>query len=389
MFIDHQVAQKIVDRAMKIIGHNVNVMNHQGVIVGSGEPERIDQLHEGALHVLNSRSEIDIDTRQASALQGVKGGINLPIVCNGEMVGVVGITGDPDEVKKYADLVVMTAELMVEQAALTAQVQWDKRQKENVIYRLIQGDLAPDSLFDDRVKRLNIDLGIPRVAVIIDVRASDTGHDLSLAAMQRLLRLLDSGDPDNLLAITCPTQIAILKKVTLQDDNWDVAQTRRQLDELCGRLDKEAQLNFCISLGQYFPTVEGLSRSYQSALQTLEAGQLTHPDQRLHSPQELALDVMLKAMLPTWGAEQLITDYRRLIEQDRNGSLCKTLEVYFAQNADFGLTANQLHIHRNTLRYRLDKIDSILAVELRNLDDLMRLYLAFKLIRLTEGPDKN
>ncbi len=388
MFIDHQVAQKIADRAMKIIGHNINVMNHQGVIVGSGEPQRIDQVHEGALHVLNSKSEIDIHTQQASSLKGVKGGINLPVFCNGEMVGVVGITGDPDEVKKYADLVVMTAELMVEQAALTAQVQWDKRQKENVIVRLIKGELERDSLFDDRIERLDIDLNVPRVAVIIDVRASDTGHDLSLVTMQRLLRLLDSGDPDNLLAITKPTQIVILKKILLRNDSWDEPRTHRQLVEQCALLQKEPQLNFKIGLGQFFHAIEGLSLSYQSALQTLEAGRLSRPDQRLYNPKKLALDVMLKAALTTWGAEQLIGDYRRLIQKDKNGSLHKTLKAYFSQNASFGLTANQLNIHRNTLRYRLDKIDSILGMELHNLDDLMRLYLAFKMAGLANDNTK-
>ncbi len=385
MFIDHQVAQKIVDRAMKIIGHNVNVMNHQGVIVGSGDPQRIDQLHEGALQVLNSKSELDIDSQQASSLKGVKGGINLPIVCEGETVGVVGITGAPDKVKKYADLVVMTAELMVEQAALTAQVQWDKRQKENVIVRLIQGDLERSFLFDDRVQRLGIDLHVPRVAVIIDVRAADTGSDLPLTALQRLLRLLDSGEADDLLAISCPTQIVILKKIELQNDHWNEARSRRQLEQQCALLEKVAQLKFSISLGQYFPALEGLSLSYQSALQTLEAGQISFPEQPLYYPDELALDVMLRAVLPTWAANRLICDYQRLVEQDKNASLRKTLKVYFSQNADFGLTASQLHIHRNTLRYRLDKINDILGLDLRNLNDLMRLYLAFKLTALTHG----
>lgn len=72
MHIDHQVALKIVDRAMKIIDHNVNVINHQGVIIGSGDPKRINQLHEGALNVLCPGVKIDFNTDEAQTLPGVR-----------------------------------------------------------------------------------------------------------------------------------------------------------------------------------------------------------------------------------------------------------------------------------------------------------------------------
>ncbi|MCF5929952.1 carbohydrate diacid regulon transcriptional regulator CdaR, partial [Xanthomonas perforans] len=51
--LDRTLAQSIVDRAMTIIDGNVNVMDHSGVIIASGEPARIGQLHEGALLVLS------------------------------------------------------------------------------------------------------------------------------------------------------------------------------------------------------------------------------------------------------------------------------------------------------------------------------------------------
>ena len=50
--LDHDLAQDIVDRAMAILPYNVNVMDSQGLILGSGEPERINTRHEGAQLVL-------------------------------------------------------------------------------------------------------------------------------------------------------------------------------------------------------------------------------------------------------------------------------------------------------------------------------------------------
>ncbi|EPJ43605.1 MAG: hypothetical protein OFPII_40970 [Osedax symbiont Rs1] len=382
MFIDQQVAQKIVDRAMKIIQYNVNVMNHLGEIVGSGDQQRIGLFHTGALDVLDRKKEVDFDRRQADALSGVQQGINLPIVCNGEIIGVVGITGMPSEVSKYADLVVMTSELMVEQAALSAQVQWDKRQLENVICRLIQGDIEKSSLFDDRIERLKIDLSIPRVAVIIDVSDADTQQDLPLATLQSMLRMLDSNAAYKLLAISCPTQIVILMPVTVQQSCWDEWSAKIQLESLCQLLAKQYHLHYKVSMGQYFPDIAGLAKSYQSALQILAAGKLSLPEQVLYFPDAAALDVLLKSQLSSWSADKLLVNYQLLVAADKKAVLLNTLAVYFQHSADFGKTANALHIHRNTLRYRLDRIDQILNIQLANIDDLLRLYLAFKLANM-------
>ncbi len=45
-FLDAATAQQIVDRTMNIIDHNINVMNSQGVILGSGDKQRLNSVHE-------------------------------------------------------------------------------------------------------------------------------------------------------------------------------------------------------------------------------------------------------------------------------------------------------------------------------------------------------
>lgn len=386
MYIDHQIAQKIVDRAMPIIGHNVNVMNHKGVIIGSGSPERIDQLHEGALQVINAGAEIDFDTHEAQHLLGVQGGINIPIRNDGQIIGVVGITGELAEVKKYADLVVMTAELVIEQAMLTAQIRWDRRLQESVIVRLIEGSWEQDSLFGDRIERMKIDLSVPRVAMLVALRAQDSHTDISLATMQSIMRLLEKRDSETLLAITSPTQIVILQPVQLHLEQWLYDKTKTELQRYCSQLQQQAGISFSISLGQYFPGLEGLPLSYQSALKTQEVGKLSHPGQLFYSAREMLLDLIIKDALDSWSGPQLLMDYQKLVSKDTHNTLQNTLQAYFAHNADFAKTAEALHVHRNTLRYRLEKISDILGIDLKNMQDLFRLYMATRLSEWAQTP---
>ncbi|NVK44206.1 MAG: helix-turn-helix domain-containing protein [Oceanospirillaceae bacterium] len=372
MYIDHHMAQKIVDRAMKITGCNVNVMDHQGVIIGSGDPARVDQLHEGALNVLSSHGEVDIEREQESQLRGVRGGVNLPIYNQGEIVGVVGITGEPEEVRKFADLVVMTAELVVEQAALTVEVQWDRRQRESVVMRLIEGG-PRDSLFEDRVARLGLDLDQPRVAVVLEFGVS--AGELSLAQLQQRLSQLQSGQDGALGAILSPRQMVLLWPVRLSEDGWERSRLQRQLDRDCQSVDGLQRL----AVGDYFSTPDGLSRSYQVALRTLEVAALRSPGLRYCEAGEFALDLLLFEARNSWAGKRLVEVFERLRAQDRQGGLEKTLNTYLEEQLDFGRTTERLHIHRNTLRYRLDKISSALALDLGRPDDLLQLVVAQRL----------
>ncbi|EKA7380228.1 CdaR family transcriptional regulator, partial [Vibrio parahaemolyticus] len=91
VILDHSLAQQIVDRTMSIIGHNVNVMNSAGIIIGSGDPKRVGQVHDGAVLALNHGDSLELNEQQCLTLQGVKPGINMLLKLHGDVVGIVGV----------------------------------------------------------------------------------------------------------------------------------------------------------------------------------------------------------------------------------------------------------------------------------------------------------
>lgn len=113
--LDSTLAQHIVDRAMAILPYNINVMDAQGMIIGSGDPARLHTRHEGAQLVLANRRVVEIDEQAATCLRGVRPGVNLPLLHDDDLIGVLGITGAPEVVRPYAELVRMAAEMLVEQ----------------------------------------------------------------------------------------------------------------------------------------------------------------------------------------------------------------------------------------------------------------------------------
>ncbi|KYK79927.1 sugar diacid utilization regulator [Aggregatibacter actinomycetemcomitans serotype e str. SA2876] len=80
MQLDKIIAQNIVKRAMNIIGCSVNVMDHHGIIIASGNPARLNQLHTGAVLALRQNRMVEVDENLAEKWNfDAHPGINVPI----------------------------------------------------------------------------------------------------------------------------------------------------------------------------------------------------------------------------------------------------------------------------------------------------------------------
>ncbi|STW09237.1 sugar diacid utilization regulator SdaR [Klebsiella grimontii] len=198
--LDTKMAQDIVARTMRIIDTNINVMDARGRIIGSGDRERIGELHEGALLVLSQGRVVDIDDAVARHLHGVRQGINLPLRLEGEIVGVIGLTGEPESLRKYGELVCMTAEMMLEQSRLMHLLAQDSRLREELVMNLIQAEENTPAL-TEWAQRLGIDLNQPRVVAMIEVDSGQLGVDSAMAELQQLQTALTTPDRNNLVAI--------------------------------------------------------------------------------------------------------------------------------------------------------------------------------------------
>lgn len=362
-FLTKQLAQEMVDRTMKIIGRNINVMDEKGVIIGSGEPERIDTIHGGAVLALERNTGFEVSAEDALRLHGVKPGINLPIHFKGKMIGVIGITGVPDEIRSYGELVRMAAELSLEQAVLVSELQWDERLKEEIVSQMIHSNEGHQPLFFERAARLGIDLDVPRAAVLI--RNKD--RQKTLTFMKKKLHEQD-------LSFIHPEYVVILKQVKSNGVLVNREELRRTANRWVEGLQTQHQLSSRISIGGNEPGLDGLAQSYNQAVSAMKAGTKLSSEQTTYDYEDLQLPILLlsapehlQGLKPLYGA---------LLKEDKKGELVETLQAYIEHDGDINSVVQALFIHRNTLRYRLDRIASITGKDPRKMTELLPLYLS-------------
>ncbi|GAL10547.1 sugar diacid utilization regulator SdaR [Vibrio astriarenae] len=379
MQLNEMIARQIVERTMKIIPHSINVMDDKGRIIGSGDQARLHQKHEGAVLAITESRVVEIDEATADHLKGVKPGINLPILYQAQIIGVIGISGKPQDVHHFGELVKMTAELIVEQAALMSQIEWNKRHREELVLQLIKGTTLNEMQLDAIADRLDLDLAQPRIAAVVKV-LPEKNKPLSLEHLQQLVHLLEYPERDNLVGILSVSQneVVVLKPITLTADGWSKETETKRINQLLRRVKKEANFKIKIALGDYFTGLSGLARSYDTAQLTLNS--VANRQGEVFFYQDYRLPVIMSSLLnEPWRREQLEQPYLALQKGDSKGLLVKTLKIYFLQNCDSALTCEKLHIHRNTLRYRLEKIEQLTSLNINKIDDIMQLYIAINL----------
>lgn len=333
----------------------------------------------------------------ASGLYGVKPGINLPLHYQGQIIGVIGITGDPAELTHYGELLKMTAEMIVEQANQQDQQQWENRQREEFILQLIKAQTDDDEQLHRWAKQLDIDISLPRVAAIIEVsekQSAPTQHTSAAFSslvqseqnadernprvseiLKQVLHLLQNPDRGNLIAMTSMSQLVILKPAFLDGKQWDPELENQRIDKLLQRLPAQMDLHFKIALGHFFPEKGGIARSYQTAQETLNLGKQLNPEGTKYLFEDYSLQVLLSGLKHDWRGQALASPYQQLAKADKNGQLRKTLAAYITHFGDAQQCANALFIHRNTLRYRLDKIQQLTKSDIHSLHGLLSLYL--------------
>ncbi|STR45129.1 sugar diacid recognition domain-containing protein [Iodobacter fluviatilis] len=373
------LAQEIVNRTMAIIGSNVNVIDASGTVIGSGDTERLGKQHEGALLVLSQQRTVEIDDAMAQQLHGVRPGVNLPLRLAGQIVGVVGITGQPDTVRHYGELVRMTAEMSLEQARLIQALGRDTRYREELVLQLIKGEAAPHSDLEAWAQKLGVDIQRPRVVAVIEVDSGTLGIDAALAELQELQTLLSTPERDNLVATVSLTELVVLKPALDHQGRWNPEEHRLRVHDLLTRVASKSRLGVRIALGQYFSAANAVALSYQSAVTTLKIGKTRKPEQTCFFYQDLSLPVLLAGLNSGWQAAQLRIPLKKLECQDGNGQLRKTLAAWFSCDTRPVETAQFLHIHRNTLDYRLSRIEAITGLTLSKTDERFLLYAALQI----------
>ncbi|PYY67320.1 CdaR family transcriptional regulator [Pseudomonas jessenii] len=369
--LDHDLAQDIVDRAMAILPYNVNVMDSQGLILGSGEPERVNTRHEGAQLVLANGRVVEIDAQTAIHLKGVQPGINLPLMLDQRLIGVLGITGEPEQLRTYAELVRMTAEMLVGQRNQQAELQW-RRQRCDDLLALLLSEAGDSPRLVDEAAQLGLKPQLTRVPYLFELGLEHAPGQ----TVEALSAWLTSRHPDSWCVSSAKTSLLWCRPASQSVEN----------ERLLDKLDGLGWNILRIAVGGQADGLTGLRRCYRRVGDLLAYGREVLPRCRLLTLNRYRLPVMLWRHRNDDALDELLNPLRKVIAKDGNGQLLATLRSWCEHGGQSQACADALGIHRNSLRYRMERIAELSGVDPLRLDGMLALYLGVQLLPQTDAP---
>lgn len=358
MFDLEVLGPQIVEELSTLIDQSVLVTDRTGFIIASTDPQRLNSFHEGASLSIKSLKQLHMTEEMSKKLKGVRPGMVMPIVIEEKAIGVIGITGTPKTVEKYAKLVRKVVELFVTDFLSRQQRERSVRELEYFV-----SDYFLNKLSDEETEKKAKLLGFPienfcRIAIL-------QGSQYIDKEVVERMRNNQTIHPDLMIVRSGLGQLIFF--IPEVEKNHLMS----SFEKMEMRLMKIYEDFQPIGIGQ-----QGHLKS--SFLQAQTAINISIRQKKIVFEEDLKLELLYYEL----SDESISTFLSRTIKPIlEDAELLDTLDIYFNDNGSLQEIADKLFIHKNTLKYRLSKIESLLSMQLSNRAHLAEIYTAYRLYK--------
>lgn len=379
--LNRKTAQKIATETASICGHSISIIDTNGVIIGSDDLSRIDTIHQGLETVFNDKKHIAHNQEEVQKISGAKAGMAFPIIVNNQVIGAVGIVGNPDEISKYAQLVKHQVEMMYQQEIYHQLSQLQLESIEILVQELMNTSTKNLHYLRLLAEANDIKLSEPLLPIIVTVE-----NDLSILHSDKDLILKTNSLIDSLVNGQHKKPVLVSKlnatEIIILIPALPASEVELQITLLMSSLNKTLrglQINESYTLvGRSYPRVDGLKKSINEVKDCLALLKKMDLQKGLYYVNNLNLETLLASVVQ-YNLNTLTNDIRikHFLEMD---SIFHTTLVKLCEcNLNISDASRNLHIHRNTLLYRLNKIQEVTSLKPTLFNSSMMLYLALKL----------
>ncbi len=385
MTIETIETQKIVNRLMNILGKNINIMNKDGIIIASGDKGRIGNFHGAAKDAALQKSEIIVNEDNRTQYEGSKSGVNIPIYYKGEVLGVVGITGEPAEVKGYGLIVKELVELMIQEEERRNFELFQSRAVKNFAKELIKYHGEEDfKVLSSRAKLIQFDDNIPRAIIAVNIcnfaYIADSYCEDSEIMIQKLKQQII-----NLINNISNPNLDIV--VNIVDDHFIIFKSNYEdLALYCNKIEevlyKKLGIKVYLGIGGICSRLEDYHSAYLLASDTVNIGRKLHPDKLIYFSYDYKLQLLLYNINQE-KKQQFLSSFGTLFYKEKDESikeLLKTVKTYFENKMSIKDTAAALYVHRNTILYRINKFQECFNIDITDPYQCMMVYIALNLL---------
>ncbi len=246
----------------------------------------------------------------------------------------------------------------------------DKFDRNNFLQNLLLDNLLLVDVYN-KAKKLHIEANVPRCVYLID-----TGENMNNVVHELLKNIFASQSGDYITSVD-ENSVVLIKAFEDGDGQEDMMQVAHTIADM---INTEVMINVRIGFGTMVSELKSVSKSYKEARMALEVGKIFYTESNISAYNTLGIGRLiyqLPVSLCKMFIEEIFGDH---IPEELDEETLQTVHKFFENNLNVSETSRQLFLHRNTLVYRIEKLQKSIGLDIRVFDDALTLKIALMVV---------
>lgn len=361
--VSNQVLQKTVDGLTQITKVPLAVFDAEGSVLAStmGDASSV-------------QDPVRAFSKSPAESQVVFGSQFYKVTDEQHLEFVIVASGENEAAVNTAKIAVF----QVEQLIVAYRERFDK---DNFIKNLLLDNLLLVDIYN-RAKKLHVDVEARRVVLIAEVGDDRDGEDIER------VRTLFGGRNQNRDFVTAVDEDNIIIVHELKDGE-DYPDIEKIAETVVDIFKNDQDRTVRVAYGTIVPEIKEVSRSYKEAVMALDVGKIFFSDRKVIAYSVLGIGRLIY-QLPIPLCRMFIDEiFKGKSPNEFDEETITTINKFFENNLNVSETSRQLYIHRNTLVYRLDKLQKNTGLDLRVFEDAITFKIAMMVVEYMNYMEDN
>ena len=227
----------------------------------------------------------------------------------------------------------------------------------------------------NRAKKLHIEATAQRAVFLIETdKEKDREKDSAITELLGGMFSVQSGD---FITAVDESSIILIKELELDDDYSKLGQIANTIVDM---MSMEALLNVRVAYGTIVSELKEVSKSYKEAKMALDVGRIFYAEKKVTAYNTLGIGRLIY-QLPINLCRIFIDEiFGSNIPSELDDETLTTINKFFENNLNVSETARQLFVHRNTLVYRIEKLEASTGLDIRTFEDALTFKIALMVV---------
>lgn len=353
LMISNQILQNTIDGLKGITRIDLCIIDVEGKVLAATFPEA-DKYMEPALAFVESPADSQV----------VNGYQFFKVFDDHQLEYILLANGDSDDVYMVGKI----ASFQIQNLLVAYKERFDK---DNFIKNLLLDNLLLVDIYN-RAKKLHIDTEVRRVVFIVETNRDKDGNELER------IRGIFGGKTKDFVTAVDEKNIIVVKEVGENEGYEEMNKTAEVIVNLF-RSDSDSDVH--VAYGTIVGEIKEVSRSYKEARMALDVGKIFFEEKDVIAYSTLGIGRLIY-QLPIPLCKMFIKEiFDGKSPDEFDEETLTTINKFFENSLNVSETSRQLYIHRNTLVYRLDKLQKATGLDLRVFEDAITFKIALMVVK--------